>query len=138
MSKDLVMHGPAEFDMQVYMINDDTGQQCVVTIGLSVFEFPTPEKIQERLDKLNNGGFNEQLSGFRLMSKEEAFDYVMLEKTGQTFALPGGAEWDDPIYSLSERIEALSEEKLEQLLTNNRNAVYNAVKSAMDKKGELL
>jgi hypothetical protein len=85
----LVFDGPAEFEMQVYVISDD-GQQGKATIGLGTFEFPTKEKIAERIAEFET---KEMPKGFRLMTKSEAWKMVMYEKTGTTIAMPGGVEW---------------------------------------------
>jgi hypothetical protein len=94
MSEKIVLNGPAEFEAKVFVINDKTKQQGQVTLGLSVLEYPTPEAIRVALEKLENDEMKGALEGFRLMTKKEAWDFVMEEKTGQTFALPGGEEWD--------------------------------------------
>ena len=91
---DMVFNGPAEFDMQVFIINEDTGQSGKATIGLGAFEYPTPQKVKARLDKLNAEDFQGALEGFRLMTKIEAWEAVILEKTGERFAMIGGREWD--------------------------------------------
>ena len=49
--KDLIMHGPAEFSMEVFIINEEKGQTGKVTIGLGVFGYPTPEKVKARIKK---------------------------------------------------------------------------------------
>lgn len=91
---DLVFNGPAEFEMQVFVVNDETGQSGRVTIGLGVFEYPTKEKVKDRIDKFEREELVDALEGFRVMTKEEAWSMVMYEKTGTQFAMAGGKEWD--------------------------------------------
>lgn len=94
----LIMNGAAEFNMEVFVINEEKGQKGKVTIGLGVFEFPTPEKVKERIAKFEAEELESIGDGFRVMSKREAWDFVMQERTGQSdmrFALPKGPEWDE-------------------------------------------
>jgi hypothetical protein len=91
---DLVFNGPAEFNMEVFVFNDETKATGKVTVGLGVFEYPTPARIAARLEKLQAEEFTGALKGFRLMGKREAWDTVMLEKAGERFALVGGSDWD--------------------------------------------
>lgn len=91
MSKDLIFNGPAEFEMQIYVINDDLGQEGKATVGLGTFEYPSKEKVSERIAKFEA---EEMPKGFRLMTKSEAWELAMYEKTGTTFAMAGGKEWD--------------------------------------------
>ena len=94
---DLIMNGPAEFNMEVFVINEEKGQTGKVTIGLGVFEYPTPEKVKDRIAKFENEELQTLGEGFRVMDKREAWDLVMQERTGQSdmrFALPKGPEWD--------------------------------------------
>jgi len=95
MSDKMVFNGPASFDMQVMVINDETGQVGEVTVGLGLFEYPTPLAIKERIEKMVAEEFEGALDGFRLMTKEEAWKQKMLEKTGTRFAMMGGKDWDE-------------------------------------------
>lgn len=91
MSNVFTMHGPAQFQMEVWVKNDETGQEGKVTVGLGgAFQYPTPEKAEKTLADME---FDGTLEGFRPMSKEEAFTAYMLEKTGERYALPGGPDW---------------------------------------------
>lgn len=95
MSDDVIFNGPAEFEMQVFVVNDETKQSGRVTIGLGVFGFPTKEKVKARIEEFEANELTDALDGFRLMEKEEAWQMVMYEKTGTTFAMAGGKDWDD-------------------------------------------
>lgn len=92
---DIFFNGPAEFEMQVFVVNDETGQSGRVTIGLGVFEYPTKEKVKERIGEFERDEMVGALEGFRLMTKEEAFSTVMYEKTGTRAAMAGGKDWDE-------------------------------------------
>ena len=96
--KDLIMNGPAEFSMEVFVINEEKGQKGKVTIGLGVFQFPTPKKVKDRISEFEAEGLGSIGEGFRVMTKREAWDFVMQERTGQSdtrFALPNGPEWTE-------------------------------------------
>ena len=94
MSNELTFNGPAEFYMEVFVTNDETGQQGRVTIGLGTFGYPTKERVAARIEKFKDTELVDALDGFRLMTKPEAWEVVMFEKTGTTFAMAGTEEWD--------------------------------------------
>lgn len=91
----LVFNGPAEFEMKVFVVNDETGMSGRATIGLGCFKYPSKEEIKERINKFQREEMVEALEGFRLMTKEEAFEMVTYERTGERFAMVGKKEWDD-------------------------------------------
>jgi hypothetical protein len=93
--EDLVFNGPADFKMEVFVVNDETEQSGKVTIGLGMFEYPSKEKVKERIQKFVYEEMEEIIPGFRLMTKTEAWEYIMLEKTGTQFAMAGGKDWDE-------------------------------------------
>ena len=97
MTDEMIFNGPAEFNMEVFITNDETAVSARVSIGLGVFEYPTKEKVKERIANFEKGELidNPALSGFRVMTKEEAWSMVMYEKTGTQFAMVGGKDWDD-------------------------------------------
>ena len=94
---DLVFNGPVQFDMKVWIINDETEQKATVTISLGPFEFPTAETIKAHLEELEESEFDGKLKGFRLMNKQEAWDQFCADRFGQRLALPGagGVQWDE-------------------------------------------
>lgn len=92
---DMVFNGPANFSMDLFVVNDETGQEAKVDIGLGVFEYPTKEKVKARIQKFVDEELEAALPGFRLMTKTEAWEAVMFEQTGQRFAMAGGKEWDE-------------------------------------------
>lgn len=91
MSDKITMNGPCEFEMKVYLTNDETGDTAEATIGLGAFEFPTPEKVQDILEK-NLPQL--EASGFRPMGVQEAFGYFTRQRTGEAMAVPHPDEWD--------------------------------------------
>lgn len=92
---DIKMNGPAEFEMKVWVINDDTGQSGQATVGLGSFEYPTKEKVKEKIDSLPEELEEKGMNGFRLMTKREAFKAWSIEKVGEPMALAAGPDWDE-------------------------------------------
>lgn len=92
---DMIFNGPTEFEMQVFVVNDETEQSGRVTIGLGLFDYPSKEKVKDRLAKFEAEELVGALEGFRLMTKEEAWSMVMYEKTGTQLAMAGGKDWDE-------------------------------------------
>jgi len=91
---ELIFNGPAEFDMQIMVVNDETNQSGRVTVGLGVFEYPSKEQVKQRIEKFEHEELVDALEGFRLMTKEEAWSTVMYERTGTQLAMAGGHGWD--------------------------------------------
>jgi hypothetical protein len=87
------MHGPAEFEMHVRIINDETGQTGKMSVSIGTFEYPTQEKVAESLARVASQ-LDTVAPGFRLMTKTEAFEEWCIEKVGEPFAMPGGLDWD--------------------------------------------
>lgn len=95
MSEKPIFNGPVSFSMDVFIANDETGQAGKTSMGLGVFEYPTPKAIKERLDKFVAEEMTGALEGFRIMTKEEAWKAAMFENTGQNFEMMGNKEWDE-------------------------------------------
>lgn len=95
MNKETVMNGPAKFNMEVYVVNDETGQAGTVTIGLGAFEYPSKRKVAERMATVENELKKQGLDGFRLATKHEAFEALCIERVGEPMALADSNEWDD-------------------------------------------
>lgn len=97
--KEFEMNGPAEFSMDVFPINDETGQQAKANLSLGAFNYPTKESVKKTLDNLeSSGALQEMAPGFRLMTKREAFTALARERSGIAdleLAVPGGTEWDE-------------------------------------------
>jgi len=96
MSKDMVFNYPVEFEIKVMVINDETGQNGFASFSLGKFEHPSPEKVKEKLSSVISELNAQGVTGFRLATKREAWDAVCIERTGQTFAMPKGEEWEEP------------------------------------------
>lgn len=92
--QDLVMNGPVCFDMSIFVYNEKTDQYGRVRLYSVYFEYPTPETIAKRVLEFERDIMPVQHPGFRLMKKKEAFQAVMLEKTGQLYELQGTDDWD--------------------------------------------
>jgi hypothetical protein len=95
MEEEIQLNGPAEFDMHVFVINDESGQRGKVTIGLGVFRYPTPQSIKKRIEEFEQEELIDHLNGFRLMTKREAVAMTTYEKTGLDMVAPVSREWDD-------------------------------------------
>lgn len=89
------MQVPAEFEVIVHIVNDQTHQNGKVTIGLGAGELPSTEKVKARIQQFEQEEMPTMAPGFRLATKREFWDVICLEKTGGTFAMPGGADWDE-------------------------------------------
>lgn len=95
MSNDFEMHGPAEFEMKVWVVDDETGRQGQVTVGLGAFEYPTREKVKAKIDGLEDELKEMGMGEFRVMTKREAFEAWCLENVGERMAIAGGPDWDE-------------------------------------------
>ena len=91
---DLIFNGPVNVSMEIFIINDETGQSGKVGISLGNFEYPSKEDIAERISVFESEELQGMAAGFRLMTKRESFDMIAIEKTGQKFAMPRGEDWD--------------------------------------------
>lgn len=90
----LIFNGPVSVSIAVFIINDETGQQGKVGISLGDFKYPSKKDIANRIAEFESDELQNMASGSRLMTKRESFDMITIEKTGQSFALPGGEGWD--------------------------------------------
>lgn len=89
-----VMNGPAQFGMNVYIINDATQQAGEVTLSLGYFAYPTPESIAARIAKFEAESLVGELEGFRLMTKHEAFAARATEFYNEAVQLVAPEAWD--------------------------------------------
>ncbi|WP_445362072.1 hypothetical protein ACJJIQ_00130 (plasmid) [Microbulbifer sp. ANSA003] len=113
MSEKRTYHGPADFSMEVWLMNDEQGQVAKVTVGLGTFKFPTFRDIQQRLESVTADLEEKEINGFRLATKSEAFN----ECFGVPVAAPGGTEWDP----VSPTVDALMA-KVERFATTYASA----------------
>lgn len=85
MNKDRAVKFPIEVEMKVVITNGETFG--VATIGLGFGSFPTEQEAQERIAKFEREELS-GLTGYRLATAPELWDYACLERIGQTFAVP--------------------------------------------------
>lgn len=87
------LNGPFSVKLQVYVINDTTGQAGEATIGLGSCVYPTTDRIKKALKEIDfKSG---PASGFRLMNKSECINYIATGSSEATLAIPGSKEWDE-------------------------------------------
>ncbi len=112
---ELEMHGPVMVEMKVLVISEEGKTQGTATIGMGAGVYPTPQEMAERLAEFADDNMPNLAEGYRLMNKRETWDHICIEKTGQTFALPGGEEWDpvpEPLVDPVTQLQQLFEEAL--------------------------
>lgn len=98
----IIMHGPVRVKVEV-LVTDGEGTDGVVTYDLPPFRFPTAEEIKSAIAEVEKAE-PIQAASMRLMTKGEAFNFVIQERYGRafeddeemTFATPGGDGWDIP------------------------------------------
>lgn len=89
--QDNLLKGPYETEIIVHVTDGEhTGK---ITLGLTLSEPPTQAHIYECLAKAKTTA---EANGLRLMNKKEFFNSILRERTGatETYAIPGGNEWD--------------------------------------------
>ena len=93
---DLAVHAPIELQMNILIINDSTGQRGKANLTLGWLTYKSQKQMALTLKKFEENELQNMAPNFRLMTKEEAFNYAMYEKTGsnESFAIPGGQYWD--------------------------------------------
>lgn len=91
----VIFNGPAEFEMKVFITNDETDQHGRATITLGALEYPSKERIRDRIAKFEKEELNGALEGFRLMTKREAAEFIIFEKTCERMAIAGSPDWDE-------------------------------------------
>ncbi len=90
-----IMNGPIQLDMKVWIINDETGQSGQMTYSLPNFQHLDCAAMEIAIGKAMATLDDKGIDGFRVATKREAWNFVCEEKTGETFAMPGGESWDD-------------------------------------------
>lgn len=88
------MNGPADFTMNVYIINDAKEQAGVIPVNLGYFKYPTAESIAARIAKFEAEELIGALAGFRLMTKHEAFSARASAIYHEPVRLVAPEEWD--------------------------------------------
>jgi len=85
---------PIEAEMKVVITNGETFG--VATIGLGFGSFPNEQDVAERISKFEREELA-GLTGYRLATAPELWDYACLERTGETFATPANFREFAPI-----------------------------------------
>lgn len=80
-----VVKFPIEAEMKVVITNGD--RFGVATIGLGFGGFPTDQEVKERIERFEREELA-RLTGYRLATAPELWDYACLERAGQVFACP--------------------------------------------------
>ena len=88
------MNGPAQFFMKVWVINDETEQAGLAEVSFPPFEYPTRQKIKEKVAGVAAELEEKGMLGFRLMTKKESIKAWSIEETGQPLAVATGPHWD--------------------------------------------
>lgn len=92
------MNAPIKLEMKVYAVNEDTGNQAIVTMSLPIGQYPT----RETQVSIFNDAAAALPDGFRVMDKSEFFNSYLQEEYGSTekFATPGSREFTDAVIEM--------------------------------------
>lgn len=92
------MNAPIKIEMKVYAVEEESGQQAVVTMPLPLGQYPTRLTL-EAIFKKAEGALPD---GFRVMDKSEFFNAYLQEEYGATekFATPGSREFTDEVIDM--------------------------------------
>lgn len=87
------MNAPITFEMSVYAVEEETGNQAIANMSLPRGQYPTPETIRA-LIKQAEQSFPD---GYVLMNKGEFFNAIISEEYGSNtkFATPGSSDFDE-------------------------------------------
>lgn len=80
---------PAEIEMKVLIINDETEQHGTVTIGLGAGSMSDPAAIRDRIRQFRDDEMPKAAPGFRLATNQEFWDELCREKFGAPIAVAG-------------------------------------------------
>lgn len=92
------MNAPIKLEMKVYAVNEDTGNQAIVTMSLPLGQYPTRQTMVSIFEQAK-----ESLpDGYRVMDKSEFFNSYLQEEYGATekFATPGSSEFTDTVIQM--------------------------------------
>ena len=93
MSEALKMNGPVVVELKVHLINPDTEQRAVMTVGLGAGKYPTPQDVEERIEQLK-GEIEHHAPGFELMDRREFMADLMEEHSGHRMHVACPKDWD--------------------------------------------
>lgn len=91
----MIMHGPAVFEMKVHIINHETGQRAVMTVGLGAGKYPTKGDIDELMEKLKDD-IEDHAPGFEMMDRREFMADMIEQYSGNRMYVAGPNSWDHP------------------------------------------
>lgn len=90
------MNAPITFEMEVWAIEEETGNAALVTMSLPRGQYPTVKTIKSLIDNAKD-----QLpEGYALMNKSDFFNAILADEYGQQstrFATPGSHDFIDTI-----------------------------------------
>ncbi|MCG7598839.1 hypothetical protein MHM84_03510 [Halomonas sp. McH1-25] len=92
--RELVMHGPVVFELKVHIMNPDTGQRAVVTVGMGAGKYPTPDEVAARVAQLEEGELEKHAPGFELMDRREFMADLMEEHSGHRVHVACPKDWN--------------------------------------------
>jgi len=92
------MNAPIKLEMKVYAVEEDSGQQAIVTMSLPLGQYPT----RTTLESIFKQAEDALPEGFRVMNKSEFFNAYLQEEYGATekFATPGSREFTDEVIEM--------------------------------------
>jgi uncharacterized NAD-dependent epimerase/dehydratase family protein len=92
------MNAPIKIEMKVYAVEEESGQQAIVTISLPLGQYPTRYTLETIFKQAKDALPN----GFRVMNKSEFFNAYLQEEYGATekFATPGSRDFTDEIIEM--------------------------------------
>lgn len=92
------MNAPIKLEMKVYAVEEESGQQAIVTMSLPLGQYPT----RSTLESIFKQAEDALPDGFRVMNKSEFFNTYLQEEYGATekFATPGSREFTDEVIEM--------------------------------------
>ena len=92
------MNAPIKIEMKVYAVEEESGQQAIVTMSLPLGQYPTRYTLETIFKQAKDALPN----GFRVMDKSEFFNAYLQEEYGATekFATPGSRDFTDEIIEM--------------------------------------
>ena len=92
------MNAPIKIEMKVYAVEEESGQQAVVTMSLNLGQYPTRTTLESAFKQAQDA----LPEGFRVMDKSEFFNAYLQEEYGATekFATPGSHEFTDEVIEM--------------------------------------
>ena len=92
------MNAPIKLEMKVYAVEEESGQQAVVTMSLPLGQYPT----RTTLESIFKQAEEALPGGFRVMNKSEFFNAYLQEEYGviEKFATQGSREFTDEVIEM--------------------------------------